>query len=367
MLLRLLPLLLLPALAWGQTWQPTFLTTLEVPLHETSGLLVLDGAVWTHGDSGNPNKLYRVDPANGSILREVLLANTTNVDWEDMTADEQWVYVGDFGNNLGARTDLCIYRFPLEELLDDTVTEVICDTIRFSYADQVDFTPIFQSTNFDCEAFIAKDDSLYLFTKNWGDQRSHLYVLPAVPGDHTALLRDTLESQGMITGAAYDAELEIIALIGFTTSFEPFAWRLSAFTGSDLLGGLCLRADLLMSPQQTEGIAWAGVDSVLITNELSAFGPARLWAMPIGLDVGLARSRAPQLTLYPNPASHQVRLAGPGAPADVRVFNALGAEVMQLRLAPEGSFAVDHLAPGTYTVVVSGYGSPTPSRLTIVR
>lgn len=343
-------LLALSTLAHGQALQPTLLSTLNEPLHETSGLLHLDGAVWTHGDSGNPNKLYRIDPANGSILREVVLVNASNVDWEEMTHDGNMVYVGDFGNNLGARTDLCIYRFPLAALLDDGVTEVVCDTIRFAYADQTDFTPVFQATNYDCEAFLAKDDSLFLFTKNWGDQRSNLYVLPAQPGFHQAVLRDTLGSMGMITAAAHDAEHGVIALLGFTLGFEPFVWRLSGYSGNDLLGGDRRRAVIRMPPQQTEAIAWAGVDSVLFTNELSGFGPARLWAMQLPVNVGMEQLADRPLRLFPNPATTEVRVHGLEGRAEVRVYDMQGRSVLAVSLERDAPLSVQQLPPGAYLV-----------------
>ena len=33
-----------------------------------------------------------------------------NVDWEDITQDETHIYIADFGNNNGNRTDLKIYK-----------------------------------------------------------------------------------------------------------------------------------------------------------------------------------------------------------------------------------------------------------------
>jgi hypothetical protein len=53
----LLPFVLLPLGGFGQALVPTLLCDLNAPLNETSGLLVVNGHVWTHGDSGNPNSL----------------------------------------------------------------------------------------------------------------------------------------------------------------------------------------------------------------------------------------------------------------------------------------------------------------------
>ena len=213
-------------------------------MKETSGLLMVNGMPWTHCDSGNPNSLYLFDPATGKVLREVVLENASNVDWEALTTDGTWVYVGDFGNNRGDRMDLRIYRFPLEKLLDEAVTSAMVDTIAFAYADQTDFTPAEQATNRDCEAFIAKDDSLFLFTKNWVDFHTHLYVLPAEPGEHLAVRRDTLEAMGLITAASHDPERGVIALLGYTSVMSPFVWRLSGFPGNDLFRGQGQRASV---------------------------------------------------------------------------------------------------------------------------
>lgn len=88
---------LLPLAAAAQTLVPTVIAPMATALNETSGLVVLDGQVWTQLDSGNPNALYRIDPANGEVLRMVTVTNATNVDG---------LYIGDRGNNNGSRTNL---------------------------------------------------------------------------------------------------------------------------------------------------------------------------------------------------------------------------------------------------------------------
>lgn len=142
-------LVLHSARAWAQPAKPQSGTRLAPSLNETSGLLVAGGTVWTHLDGGHPHRLFQVDTLTGAVLREVEIANTANTDWEDICTDGRWVFVGDFGNNNGNRKDLRIYRFPLAALLEPGVASVIADTIRFAYADQVDFTPAPRATNFD--------------------------------------------------------------------------------------------------------------------------------------------------------------------------------------------------------------------------
>jgi len=368
MLLRLLPALLFAFPALGQGLQPTLLTELDPLLYETSGLLVVEGQVWTHGDSGNPPVLYRVDPATGNILRQVAVSNATNVDWEEVTTDGTWVYVGDFGNNAGNRTNLRVYRFPLEQLLDGSITSVQADTIRFSYADQTDFSPPYQAHNWDCEAFIAKGDSLYLFTKNWADFRSYVYALPNIPGDHLAMRRDTLEAMGLITGAAFDAPNNALALIGYTVVMRPFVWRFSDFVGTDFFSGTAHRHEVELTLTQTEAIAWTAPDRVYFSNEAEVVGSAKLWELAMGIDASVgSRDTLPILVLHPNPATDTVRIAGLSGPAYISLRDEQGAEVYSARVAAEGVLRLPELRAGLYFVEVEAEGRLVLLRLSVVR
>lgn len=368
MLLRILPVLLLSLPATGQWLQPVLRTELAEPLFETSGLIVVDGQVWTHGDSGNPNRLYRVDPLTGGILGEVTITNASNVDWEEVTTDGTWVYVGDFGNNAGNRTNLRIYRFPLEQLLDESITSVLADTIRFAYADQTDFASPYQAHNWDCEAFITKGDSLYLFTKNWADFRSYVYALPNTPGDHLALRRDTLEAMGLITGAAYDAQNDVLALIGYTAVLRPFVWRFSDFVGTDFFSATAHRHEIDLTLTQAEAIAWSAPDMVYFSNEAEVVGNARLWQLSLGIDASVGvREPLPILVLHPNPASQSVRIAGLRGPAWVTLRDEQGAEVHAQRVTADGELRLPDLIAGLYFVEIEVEGRLVLLRLSVLR
>lgn len=363
----LICLLLLPGGLFAQGLQATLLTDLPSVLNETSGLLVVEGQVWTIGDSGQPNILYRMDPSTGAILREVTLSNATNVDWEEVTSDENWVYVGDIGNNSGNRTDLCIYRFPLEQLLDPGITAVMVDTIGFAFADQTDFTPIPLGTNWDCEAFIAHGDSLYLFTKNWADLSSYVYALPAAPGMHMALRRDTLEAMGLITGATLDRDRDALVLLGYDLLMHPFVWRFSGYSGTDFFSGVVHYHILAMAAAQTEAIAWAAPDTVFYTNEAEDGGSARLWRLPLGVDASAPSIPAPlQLVLLPNPVSQAFSLEGAYRTAHITLRDEYGAEVLGKQVGPADSVDVSQLAAGLYVVEVEVEGTLRYLRLSVV-
>ena len=131
---------------------PTVITTLSSELNETSGLINLNGEIWTHTDNGGKTELYLIDISDGSIVRTVDIKDANNVDWEDITFDETYVYIGDFGNNDGSRTNLKVYRIKRQELASSN--EVEAKKIEFSYSDQTSFEPSYHNTNLDCEAMI---------------------------------------------------------------------------------------------------------------------------------------------------------------------------------------------------------------------
>ena len=121
-------------LAWSlafsgypQELVPLELCALDSVMNEASGLLLVEGSLWVILDSGNPNALFQVDPATCEVMRTLHVPNAVNTDWEELTMDGDWVYIGDFGNNGGNRTDLRVYRVPLAALLDEGVTEVLAD------------------------------------------------------------------------------------------------------------------------------------------------------------------------------------------------------------------------------------------------
>jgi len=114
---------------------------------ETSGLLFLNGKIITHNDSGDAPNLYELDSLTGNLLRTINISNATNLDWEDITEDETYIYIGDFGNNNGNRTDLKIVRITKADYLNSN--SVTADFITFSYEDQTDFSIRTNQHNFD--------------------------------------------------------------------------------------------------------------------------------------------------------------------------------------------------------------------------
>jgi hypothetical protein len=237
-------------------------------LTESSGLICFDHGLWTLNDGGNPAVLYKIDFGSGIIMRRVFVANALNSDWEALTQDTQWVYIGDFGNNFGNRRDLRILRISKMDLLKDTV---MAETIQFSYSNQKDFKLPVNEHNFDCEAFCAVDDSLYLFSKNWANHNTSVYVLPKIPGNYTICPVDSFNSDGLITDADYDEASRTLVLIGYDNKklcVHSFLWVFKDFDRNNFFSGKKKRIKLRLFIKQTEAIANDHNVGYYFTNEM---------------------------------------------------------------------------------------------------
>jgi hypothetical protein len=150
---------------------PVVRANLSSNVRETSGLLYDKGYLWTHNDSGNQPILYKLDTTTGQIIQQVTLANVGNIDWEDLAQDDQHIYIGDFGNNDGDRTDLRVLVVNKADIGAGSQVTVIARVIRFSYPDQHNFR---RRTlhNFECDGFRCHHDTLPLFTKNLANNQT---------------------------------------------------------------------------------------------------------------------------------------------------------------------------------------------------
>lgn len=243
----------------------SFSVEIDDVLDETSGLIFWDGYLWTHNDDTDLN-LYKIDTIQGKIIDKYYLEGVDNIDWEEVTQDDKYIYMGDFGNNFrGNRTDLKILRIDKQSLLDRAP---IIDSINFVYEDQTDFSqqpPNY--TSFDCEAFIVVGDSLYLFTKDWVNEITCVYSIPKVPGDYTAKKLSCYDVEGLVTGMTYLEEKNLIVLCGYNEILQVFLYLLYDFEGTDFFGGNKRKLTLNLPFHQIEAIETTDGLKYYLTNE----------------------------------------------------------------------------------------------------
>ncbi len=235
-------------------------------LSETSGIILYDSLLWTFNDSGGKPVLYGFNQNTCKIDIKIEISNVKNNDWEDIAQNKTSIFIGDFGNNDGSRKDLKIYILPKSEISADTLQHVTAVIIEFSYPDQEDFTPALFANQFDCEALIATEDSLYLFTKDWLNLKTSIYTLPAKAGRFSAKHLKDFNSDGLVTGADLNPENNTLVLCGYNL-FYPFIILLDNQTSMLVLQKIELDE---LSGVQVEGIAFSGNNSFYITNEKSA-------------------------------------------------------------------------------------------------
>lgn len=250
---------------------PLSSVNLPVNLRETSGLIAWNNSLWSHNDNSDTN-LYSIDTVSGNIVQTYPLNGVVNVDWEEISQDQDYVYVGDFGNNTnGNRTDLKILRIEKNSLL---LSVPIIDTINFSYSDQTDFTPTGgNNTDFDCESMIVSSDSIFLFTKQWVNLQTSVYSLPKLPGTYIAQYKNRLNVQGLITGATYIESKRLVALSAYTNLLQPFVYLLYDFNGTDFFGGNKRSIGISLPFHQVEGIATLDGLKYYCTNEFFSQPP----------------------------------------------------------------------------------------------
>ncbi len=226
----------------------------ELPeiMEETSGLIYWNNKIWTHNDDTDIN-LYSFNFDNVEDYNTHELTGTQNIDQEEISQDSNYIYLGDFGNNVsGNRTNLQILRIEKQSLLDGSP---LIDTISFVYSNQTDFTATdANDTDFDCESFIVSTDSIYLFTKQWVSKKTAVYSLSKYPGEHIAHYKNEFNVAGLITGAVFNRAKRYVVLCGYSSLVQPFFYLLYDFNGNDFFSGNKRKVSFSNSLHQVEGI-----------------------------------------------------------------------------------------------------------------
>ncbi|MDO3695735.1 hypothetical protein QVZ41_12870 [Wenyingzhuangia sp. chi5] len=239
---------------------------LSKKISETSGIVFLDNEILTFNDSGGKPKLYVLKPSSGKIKRTIKIKNALNVDWESITQDEKFVYIGDTGNNYGNRKNLVIYKVSKKDI--QTQDKVKAEKIYYSYTNQKRFVKESHQSNFDCEAMTIYKNQLYLFTKNWKDNQTNIYALPNSAGVYQANPIKSLTIDCLLTSIAYNSEIDSFVGTAYDRNYQSYILIIKDFETVPLISKISLTATLGYS-NQTEAIAWKNNHQIYVTREAS--------------------------------------------------------------------------------------------------
>lgn len=327
----------------GQSQINNFKEKFDLPkeVKETSGLLFLNGKIITHNDSGDDANLYEIDSLSGNLLRTININNASNVDWEDLSEDENHIYIGDIGNNTGTRTDLKIYKILKSDYLKSN--SVSAEVISFSYEDQTNFNSS-DSHNFDAEALVFYENSFLIFTKNRGDFKTNVYKIPSTIGTHSAIKVSSANVEGLITGAT--TSNDNFSLCGYNTSLIPFLIYISfnRAPNDDIFSSGFVKEsleNLAGQGSQVEAITSYKTGKYYISREFFSTTisgipftfPQKLYEFTDQRDFLLSTQKndLENLKITPNPTSEKIFINSKNTIQKVLIFNALGKQILDVK------------------------------------
>ncbi len=262
-----------------------------------------DDIYWVHNDSGDTARLFAID-GDGKIVfpsyqrrmyygEEVeegkqpwpglAVALAANLDWEDIAADDEMIYIAEMGNNTNARRDLGVYVVPEPNPRAVGRTRTL-KFVPVRYPDQKEFPA--KEWHYDNEGMFVFKGKLYFLTKHrkpgepagW-EPGTHLYRLDSMKtGEFNELRRiDQHDQVSVVTGADLSPDGEHLAVLCYT--------QLWVFDRPGR-GDRWLSSDSRMIPlafehtKQAEAVTWRDNETIIIGNEDSELFVVSLTDLP---------------------------------------------------------------------------------------
>ena len=191
----------------------------EPSIDESSGLVRSRrwaNLFWTHNDSGGNARIFAIR-GDGTSLKNpssdhsgVAVTGAKNIDWEDIALDdENFLIIGDIGNNISYRPELTLYRVREPDPFKHGSTE---------QAERVFvYFPESPSLAFNCEALFWAGGTVYLMTKTRGGNNTGLYrVQSKGPEGKAPLFRvGSFDFEAPVTAADASADGRLLAVLTY--------------------------------------------------------------------------------------------------------------------------------------------------------
>ena len=239
-------------------------------INETSGLEFYNNNFITHNDSGGEPSLY-VFNEDGEIIETIELNKNPdfeieNNDWEDITNDNEYLFVADTGNNFGNRDNLNIIRV-------SKGTDFMVDgIIEISYSDQESFFPR-PKHKYDAEAIIVIEDKIALFSKDRENLNTDLYLVDKNQNGSQILTSEvSYNVNTLITGGDYDEDRNLLALVSYNSKGNQYLLLFENFKLNNLENNTFKKFKIPLEQAQIEAVKIIDEKTFWVTSEDEGIG-----------------------------------------------------------------------------------------------
>ena len=248
-------------------------------INETSGLEFYNNNFITHNDSGGEPSLY-VFNEMGEVIETIGLNKNPdfeieNNDWEDITNDNEYLFVADTGNNFGNRDNLNIIRV-------SKGTDFIVDgIIEISYSDQESFFPR-PKHKYDAEAIIVIEDKIALFSKDRENLNTDLYLVDKNQNGSQILTSEvSYNVNTLITGGDYDEDRNLLALVSYNSNGNQYLILFKNFELNNLENNTFKKFKIPLEQAQIEAVKIIDEKTFWVTSEDEGVGSPFMYKIQV--------------------------------------------------------------------------------------
>ena len=248
-------------------------------INETSGLEFYNNNFITHNDSGGEPSLY-VFNEMGEVIETIGLDKNPdfeieNNDWEDITNDNEYLFVADTGNNFGNRDNLNIIRV-------SKGTDFMVDgIIEISYSDQESFFPR-PKHKYDAEAIIVIEDKIALFSKDRENLNTDLYLVNKNQNGSQILTSEvSYNVNTLITGGDYDEDRNLLALVSYNSNGNQYLLLFKNFKLNDLENNTFKKFKIPLEQAQIEAVKIIDEKTFWVTSEDEGIGSPLMYKIEV--------------------------------------------------------------------------------------
>lgn len=257
----------------GQSLEFKEIIKLNKAVKENSGIVIHQGIVYTHNDSGDGPYIYHFPLSDPGTVSKTKLTNANNTDWEDMAFDGDNVFVFDTGTNNKSRKKMTYYKVALSALNNQEIPETGFESVDFKFKDEYG-----ETKKVNCEAATVVDGDL-IFISKAKSNKADIYL--AKQGEDEAHFQTEIKIPVEITGVTtYDDKIYFCGYdkigdniytskIGYLTRSPVEGWKKPTFV---LFEGII--------KGQCEGIFIAD-DVLYVSTEENLLAPPKLYLIDI--------------------------------------------------------------------------------------